>query len=115
MMLCRPELIKQAKEIADFGEDSFFTEFNKRVFGYIVRKYDETEGAFDEVFLSESFDQNEMGRIVKMKIRRMELSDNSADTFKECVKRLIDSTSEKSVTDINELEELIKSKRRKNQ
>ena len=115
MILHRPELIAELKKIKDFGPADFFTEFNRRVYEYIISKTEESEGVFDEGWLSEAFNEGEMGRIVKMKIRRMELSNNSAETLRECVMRLKEASSVKNVVDIQDLEELIKNKRRKNQ
>jgi DNA primase len=115
MMLHRPELITQVVKIKDFGPQSFFTQFNKRVYEYIIKKTEELEGSFEEAMLSQEFSPNEVGRIVKMKIRRMELSDNSIKTLEECVQRLKDVTGARAVSGIEDLEELIKNKRRKNQ
>ncbi len=115
MILHRPELVAELEKIKDFGPADFFTEFNRRVYEYIISKTEESEGVFDEGWLSEAFNEGEMGRIVKMKIRRMELSNNSAETLRECVMRLKEASSVKNVVDIQDLEELIKNKRRKNQ
>ena len=115
MILHRPELVAELGKIKDFGPEDFFTEFNRRVYEYIISKTEASEGVFDEGWLSEAFNEGEMGRIVKMKIRRMELSNNSAETLKECVTRLKEASNIKSVKDIQDLEELIMNKRRKNQ
>ncbi|MBE6543643.1 MAG: DNA primase [Ruminococcaceae bacterium] len=115
MMLLRTELVGEIKKIEGFGAESFFTEFNRRVYEFIIKSYEEGNGVFDEGCLSRSFSDAEVGRVVKMKIRRMELSDNGINTLKECVERLMDATSVKSGNSIEDLEELIKNKRRKNQ
>ena len=105
----------EIQKIEGFGVDKFFTEFNKRVYDTLIHSYNESEGVFDEGCLSGKFNDAEVGRIIKMKIRRMELSDNGINTLKECVERLVDAISVKSGNSIEDLEELIKNKRRKNQ
>jgi hypothetical protein len=115
ILLLRTELIPELKKIEGFGTDKFFTDFNKRVYEFIIQSYDESGGAFDEGSLSGHFGEAEVGRIVKMKIRRMELSDNGINTLKECVERLTEALNVKSGNSIEDLQELIKNKRRKNQ
>lgn len=114
MLLLRNELIGEIQKTEGFGGDRFFTEFNKRVYEFIIKSYNDSGGVFDEGCLSGEFGEAEVGRIIKMKIRRMELSDNGIKTLRECVDRLMEAVSEKaSGNSIEDLEELIKNKRRK--
>jgi len=87
MMLYGNEYIKKVKsgEI-ELAEADFFTEFNKRVFVEIIRLTD-SDVAFDEGLLAQTFTVDEMSRIVKMKIDRGGLVNND-EIFKECINTL---------------------------
>ena len=87
MMLYGNEYIKKIRngEI-ELAEADFFTEFNKRVFAEIIRLTD-SDVAFDEGLLAQTFTVDEMSRIVKMKIDRGGLVNND-EIFKECINTL---------------------------
>ncbi len=82
LLLLRPEYIKlvQDGKVA-LSPENFLTAFNRRVYEELM-KYD--NGYFDQSVFSD----NEVGRIVKMRVARMSLSDNSEDVFRECVESL---------------------------
>ena len=86
-------------------EDDFFTGFNKRVFRYIKDIYfGNTNEDMNEVFTVE-----EVGRITKMKIVRMELTDNGDVILSESIKSLKSSMKKqfnnepKSIDDLKNL------------
>jgi DNA primase len=93
-------------------EENFMTDFNKRIFSYIKRAYN--EGDEHLIAMNDEFTQDEMGRISRMKIRRMELSSNDDIVLLECIdnlKKSVDKkTSEKTDT-IDKLNEILSKKR----
>lgn len=114
IMLLHPENIKNVcKEPVCLTCDDFVTEFNRRVFEALVRHAGDDD-VFDEGFISSEFNEAETGRIIKMKVRRMELSNNTVDVLRECVAKLRESKGKKAINDVNDLKEMIENKRRKN-
>jgi len=85
------------------NEDDFFTAFNKRVFSYIKDAY-----FADDVFsdMNELFTPEEVGRITKLKIARMELEINSTELLRESINALKSSMQKKSATDTATYDEL---------
>ena len=93
-------------------EENFMTDLNKRIFSYVKRAY--FEGDEHLITMNDEFTQDEIGRISRMKIRRMELSSNDDSVLLECVdnlKKSVDKkTSEKTDT-IDKLNEILSKKR----
>jgi DNA primase len=93
-------------------EENFMTDLNKRIFSYIKRAF--REGDEHLITMNEEFTQDEIGRISRMKIRRMELSSNDDTVLLECIdnlKKSVDKkTSEKTDT-IDKLNEILSKKR----
>ena len=85
------------------NEDDFFTEFNKRVFGYIRSAY-EADDVFDD--LNESFSPEEVGRITKMKLARMSLADNGDGVLCESINSLKSSMVKQSASKTSTAEDL---------
>ncbi len=82
LMLLRPEYIVLVREgSVALTTEHFLTVFNRRVFEEIIQ-YD--NGYFDQSL----FTEDEVGRIVKMRVSRMELSDNGEEVFRESVENL---------------------------
>ncbi len=97
--------------------DSFFTEFNKRVFEYLKKCYF-AEDPEDVPDINIEFNTEEVGRIVKMRVDRMNL-DNSESVLMECIDMLKDSvnkkraTSNESIDDLNNFLDFIRNKEAK--
>ena len=93
-------------------EDDFITDLNKRIFSYLNRAYNEEDQNLTT--LNEEFTPDEIGRISRMKVRRMELSSNDDAVLFECIdnlKKSVDKkTSEKTDT-IDKLNEILSKKR----
>lgn len=93
-------------------EENFMTDLNKRIFSYVKRAYE--EGDDHLISMNDEFTQDEIGRISRMKIRRMELSSNDDSVLLECIdnlKKSVDKkTSEKTDT-IDKLNEILSKKR----
>ena len=94
------------------AEENFMTDLNKRIFSYVKRAYN--DGDEHLIAMNEEFTQDEIGRISRMKIRRMELSSNDDTVLLECIdnlKKSVDKkTSEKTDT-IDKLNEILSKKR----
>ena len=92
--------------------DDFITDLNKRIFNYLQNAYNVQDENLTT--LNEEFTQDEIGRISRMKVRRMELSSNDDTVLIECINNLKKSvdkkTSEKTDT-IDQLQVLLSKKR----
>ena len=86
-------------------EQDFFTGFGKRVFAFI--RDAEREEGFDKVSPDSVFTPEEVGRMMKMKLARMELTENGEAIFKESVAQLkndvADHGSSGKATSVEEL------------
>ena len=100
-----------------FGEkllnvDDFITDLNKRIFQYIQKAYLEGDEHF--ITMNDEFTQDEIGRISRMKIRRMELSSNDDSVLIDCIdnlKKSVDKKSSEKTDTIDKLNELLSKKR----
>ncbi len=112
LLLLYPNHRKKVFEAGLLSEDDFFTDFNKRVFIFIRDTSDadySTIGDFNEYFNSD-----ETGRLVKMKISRMELSENGDSVLEESIsslKRSLEKKKTESTNTYEGLEALLKMKR----
>ena len=91
-------------------EDSFLTNLNKRIFIFIKSCYD--AGVEELNDLNESFTPEEIGRITKMKISRMQLDENGDSVLTEAIDSLHSSRAKKEnekISSLNELDKLINS------
>jgi DNA primase len=66
-------------------EADFYTEFGKKIFRYLGEER-ENEQDINEIFTSD-----EVGRITRMKVQRMQLTDNGEAVFRESVDNLRDA------------------------
>ncbi len=100
MMLLHPEHRRRALESGMLTREDFYTEFGRRVFDFLA----EDSGVEpDEVFTPE-----EVGRITKMRIERMELSDNGDEVFDESVAGLKNAVQKQETKQVASGEELTK-------
>ena len=92
------------KVIADavISKEDFFTDLGKRVFEYAIGL--EKDGASEDINLL--FTPEEVGRITKMKLSRMKLSDNGDEAFYESVNMLKNSIEKRRVGKFNSVSEL---------
>ncbi len=67
-------------------EEDFYTEFGRRVFAYIRDCLTEVEAESNQ--LNERFTPDEIGRITKMRLTRMQLTDNGDDVFQTAIEKL---------------------------
>ena len=84
--------------------EDFFTEFNKKVFTYIKSCYDSGDDSM--MSINDAFTSDEVGRITKMKIGRMQLSDNGERVLDDCIQNLKSSVEKKKTEKTNTIEGL---------
>ncbi len=93
-------------------KEDFFTDFGKRVFEYAINL--ENDGESEDINLL--FTPEEVGRITKMKLSRMKLTENGDEAFLESVEMLKNSIEKKNVgkiSSISDLDNFLNSIRRK--
>lgn len=113
LLLIYPEHRKRVFEDGLVEEDDFITELNRRIFTYLKEAYlngDDTHLDMDAVF-----SPDERGRITRMKIARMELTENGEDVLLESIERLRRSVSKKQNeknSSMDSLKDLIEQKKK---
>lgn len=94
------------------GED-FYTDLNRRVFEFLEKAYHSSGVNIED--MNEDFTPEEIGRITKMKIARMQLAENGITVLLESIDSLKNSLKKKTaeaVTSIDDLNKLINSMRK---
>ena len=86
------------------SEDDFFTELNRRIFAYLKKAYDDGDDSYLD--MNEEFSEDEVGRITRMKISRMQLTDNGSDVIDASIAALRKSVSKKASQQTNTYEGL---------
>ena len=114
LILLFPDHRKKVFEQGLLTENDFLTDLNKRIFNYVGRAY--REGDDQLVTLNSEFTPDEIGRISRMKIRRMELSSNDDAVLAECIENLRKSVDKKTSENTDTIDKLnaILSKKRVN-
>ncbi len=116
LLLLYPEHRKKVFEEELLSGDDFYTGLNLRIFEYLKGEYfSNGESAAEDI--NSVFSPEEVGRITKMKLARMQLDSNGTDVLLECIEFLKNSLEKKKATaagSISELDELLKSIRNKN-
>ena len=103
LLLLYPEHRKTVFEGKRLTADDFFTDFNKKVFSYIESSYHRDDSMLD---MNDAFTSDEVGRITKMKISRMQLTDNGSDVLESCIQNLKSSINKKKSEKTNTYEGL---------
>ena len=106
LLLLYPEHRKKVFEEGLVDESDFFTEFNRRIFVYLKKAY--FEGDDSHLDMDACFTPDERGRITKMKINRMELTDNGSEVLIDIIERLKRSVSKKNNEQNSSFENLAK-------
>ena len=112
MLLLYPELRKRVFENALLGEDDFVTALNRRIFVFLENAY--KSGDEHLITINSEFTQEEMGRISRMKISRMQLETNDEAILDECIatlKKSVDKKAAESTDTIDKLNEILAKKR----
>ena len=103
LLILYPEHRKTVFEEQMLTEDDFFTELGKRIFNSIKSGYENQNTLPD---FNESFSAEEIGRITKMKLSRMALTDNGTEVLKESISALKNAVQKKNGTLTNTYEGL---------
>lgn len=103
LLILYPEHRKKVFDGALLSEDDFYTDFNKRVFSFIRDSY---QNGDDHDDFNSAFSSDEVGRITKMKLTRMHLTDNSETVLRDCIDNLKRSVDRKKAEKINTYEGL---------
>lgn len=94
LLLLYPEHRKKVFDEGLVDESDFFTDLNKRIFCYLRDAYH--SGDESHLDMDACFTPDERGRITKMKLNRMELTENGIDVLLEIIDRLRRSVSKKN-------------------
>ncbi len=109
ILMMHPEYTEVMCGESPLAPDAFFTDFGKRLFTFIKESHN--DGGFSVGALSSVFNYDEVSRAVKIMRSRQDFP-NDENTFVSYAKQLADETTDKSSFS---LEDLIASKRKKNQ
>ena len=112
LLLLYPEHRKKVFNEGLLSDADFFTDLNRRIFVYIKSCYEKNDDRFVDV--NEVFSADEVGRISKIKISRMELEQNDENVLLESIgmlKRSAEKKANETVNSIEGLNELLKKKR----
>ena len=107
ILLLYPELIPEFIALPEKPTPKdFVTSFGRKVYETLTST-DENGAFFNPSRLPELFDSGQVGRIERMKVSRMNITDNGIGELKECLKTLRDA----AIKDEMPLEELLAKKR----
>ena len=114
MMILYPEHRKKAFDENLLSREDFFTDLGKRIFDFLLERYKIDDNITD---FNESFRDDEVGRIVKMKRARMELESNGTEVFLDAIaglKKAMSKNMMKKNDSIEALSEFLNKKRNQN-
>ena len=114
LLLLYPEHRKKVFNENLLTTDDFFTDLNRRVFEYTQLLYESPDN--ENVDVNFHFSPDEVGRIAKMKISRMNLTDNGQEVLLDSIALLKDSMKKKNAkaaTTFDALNDLINSMKNK--
>ena len=98
----------------DLSENDFPTELGRRIFRFLERSWSEGDDALTRI--SEEFTPEETGRITRMKLDRLSLSDNSDNVLHESISSLKNAVmkahAKEGVGSIDELDRILENIRR---
>lgn len=110
LLLRYPEHRKKVFEGDLVSTDDFLTDLNKRIFEYLRDAYYDGDSHFN---IDEKFTPDECGRMNRMKIARMALSENGDDVLYDCINKLKNSVRKKRLeknVSVDDLKKLIEQK-----
>lgn len=104
LLLLFPNHRRKVFEDNLLSAEDFFTEFNKKVFLYLKTAYE--AGEDPAVRMNETFTPEEVGRLTKIKLARMELTDNGDEVLRDAISALKTSYAKKQAENTNTYEGL---------
>ena len=112
LLLSYPEHRKFVLDTNTLTAEDFITDFNKRIFSFIMQSARDNGSAGLDFNLD--FTPEEVGRIMRMKIARMELSANGDEVLRQCIdtlKKSVYKEKNKTTDTIDSLDDFLKNKR----
>lgn len=106
LLLLYPEHRKKVFDGGLVAEDDFFTVLNRSIFEYLKNAYFNEDDSHYNV--DECFTPDERGRMSRMKLSRMELSENGDEVLLDSINKLKKSVSKKNNEKNNSIENLSK-------
>ncbi len=113
LLLLYPEHRKAAFEGDLVRREDFFTNLNGRIFDYLKNAYFNNSDSHHD--MDECFTPDEIGRMVKMKISRMELTENGSEVLLDCIsalKKAVRKKNSENNSSLDSLARLVESKRK---
>ena len=113
LLLMYPEHRKAVFDNGLVDDGDFFTDLNRRIFNYLRDAYFNSDDSHTDI--DEVFTPDERGRITRMKVQRLELTDNGSLVLNESIDRLKSSVRKKQNEQnisIENLNKLLEQKRR---
>ena len=104
LLLLFPNHRRKIFEENMLSAEDFFTEFDKKVFLFLKKAYETGEDPVAR--MNEVFTPEEVGRLTKIKLARMELTDNGDDVLQDAVSALKASYAKKQAESTNTYEGL---------
>ena len=111
LLLRYPEHRKRVFDGSLVCEEDFITDLNKRIFVYLKEAY--FNGADSHFDIDEKFTPDECGRMNRMKIARMALSENGDDVLSDSIDKLKSSVRKKRLeknVSVDDFKKLIEQK-----
>lgn len=104
LLLLYPEHRKKVFQGELLLEEDFYTDLNKRIFIYLKKAYEDGDERLTEI--NGAFTQDEISRISKMKVMRMQLSSNGDNVLQESIDALRRSVEKKQSEKTDTMESL---------
>ena len=95
------------------SSEDFFTDLNRRFFEYMKNEY--LNGEDNLTAIGEAFSEDEIGRLVKMKLKRMELTENDRTVVDDAIaalKKSVDKKVSQKTNTYEGLNAILQSKRK---
>ncbi len=104
LLFLYPEHRKYVFDTSQLTSDDFLTALGKRIFEYLHTSYISGDDA--HLDMNEVFSEDEVGRITRMKIARMQLTDNGREVLTDAIAALRKSVDKKASQQTNTYEGL---------
>ena len=114
LLILHPEHMKCAVEKKLLTPDDFYTELNRRIYETLLECY--YEGSDFSIVINERFSPDEVGRIKRMQISRMHLTNNGDEVLTDlvsCLKASVKRATAQKTETIDGLSDLINSLKNK--
>ena len=114
LLLMYPEHRKAVFEGDLLNAEDFFTDLNKRIYTYLENAYHNNSDSHLDI--DEQFTVDELGRITRMKLSRMELSENGSAVLNDAIdklRRAVQKKKNEKNNSFDSLNKLLELKRKK--